>query len=250
MKKLLILFLFTLSLGCSEDEFVNSYGTQFLRIDYQEDDRTWAEVYHYQADGQLAQVEDFRSLGWRYELEYQDTVLRRVFTYEIASNALGRRDSMTYTSDGQLDVIYIFSGSPGEVLSLDIRYDYDYGSLSKVVSRQTYYREDSVPRWLDRYYWEGEQIRRSEHYNEEDGLDYEVEYTYDQQKNYLKMVPPHLYDPVNWGANNVTIASLSDYTGLIDASCYRCVTTYRYNQDGYPVEILKDWGLRLRLTYE
>ena len=86
--------------------------------------------------------------------------------------------------------------------------------------------------------------------NEAGGLNYEVDYTYDRQNNYLKMVPPHLYNPINWSANNVTVASLSDYTGLIDASCYRCVTTYRYNQDGYPVEVIEDWGTKLRLTYK
>ena len=86
--------------------------------------------------------------------------------------------------------------------------------------------------------------------NEAGGLNYEVDYAYDRQNNYLKMVPPHLYNPINWSANNVTVASLSDYTGLIDASCYRFVTTYQYNQDGYPVEVIKDWGTKLRLTYK
>ena len=101
MRKLIILSLFTLPLGCSEDDFTDTYGTSCLLSTTPNGVMLGLKNYQYQPDGRLASEKDFRSLGWRYYLQYEDTVLRRVFTYEITSGALSRRDSMTYTSDGQ-----------------------------------------------------------------------------------------------------------------------------------------------------
>jgi hypothetical protein len=81
MRKLIVLFLFTLPLSCSEDDFTDTYGTQLLTIDYAEREEAWSENYQYRSDGRVARVEDFRSLGRRYDLEYQDTVLHNVLTY-------------------------------------------------------------------------------------------------------------------------------------------------------------------------
>ena len=249
MKKLL-LSLLIIGWGCSEDDITDSRGTRLLSIDYASNGQAWTESYHYRADGALVRVEDRRSLGRCYELEYQDTTLTQVFTYQIEDDALIFRDSLTYTADGQIDVIHVYARNSGENLPLDTRYDFDYDASGKVIERKTYYRGEDVARWVDKYYWEEDNITLTERYDEEGVLHFDYSYTYDDQNNYKKQVTPHLYDPVNWSANNITVSTLGDYFGVLDVSCVVCTTSYHYNRDGYPVEIVTDWGKRMRLTYE
>ena len=251
MKKILMIALLVVGWGCAEDDITDSSGTRLLAIDYASNGQAWTEDYHYRADGTLAQVEDGCSLGRRYELEYQDTTLVQIFTYQIEEDdALIFRDSLVYTEGGQLDMIYVYARNSGENLPVDTRYEFDYDASGKVVERRIYYRGEDVARWVDKYYWEGENIILTEQYDEAGVLHFDYSYTYDNQNNYKQPVTPYLYDPVNWSANNVTVSTLGDYFGVLDVSCVVCTTSYRYNRDGYPVEIVTDWGQKMRLTYE
>lgn len=251
MKKILMIALLMVGWGCAEDDITDSSGTRLLAIDYASNGQAWTEDYHYRADGTLAQIEDRRSLGRRYELEYQDTTLVQIFTYQIEEDgALIFRDSLVYTEGGRLQRIYNFSRNAGAELPLDWVYEYSYDLQGRVVERRNYYANEETPLWYEKYYWEGSNIVRKEEYHEEGKLYYKYFYTYDDQNNYMKPVVPYLYDPINWSANNVTVMDYLDYYGNLDLFCRPCVTSYRYNRDGYPVAITTKWGQKMRLTYE
>ena len=257
MKKLIWIIASSLALSCSEDAIPDTGGTRLLSIngtvEYPDSRDTWQETYHYDPNGRLTLVENTRSLGRRYEIAYEGERILQYLTYQRDNNRLIFRDSVAYTADGLIDKIYSFSINAGPELPLDFVIAFDYDSLQRVVERKSYLWPSEQYFIREKYDWDDTHIVRKQDYYYEAGEEefrYEYFYAYDDQHNYKIGIPYYLNNPINWGPHNVTVMDWRDYYGNLDLICRPCQYTYRYNRDGYPVEITTNYGRSEVATYE
>ena len=257
MKKLVWIIVSTLALSCSEDAIPDTRGTKLLTIDgfvkYPESQDSWQETYHYDPNGRLTLVEDHRSLGRRYKIVYEGERILQYLIYQMDNDRLIFRDSVAYTADGLINKIYSFSINAGPELPLDFVIAFDYDSLQRVVERKSYLWPSEQYFIREKYDWDDTHIVRKQDYYYEAGEEefrYEYFYAYDDQHNYKIGIPYYLNDPINWGPHNVTVMDWRDYYGNLDLLCKPCQYTYRYNRDGYPVEITTNYGRSEVATYE
>ncbi len=249
--KIAILIIVLSLTACSEDSLIEqSTGTKLISVEYVDDDRSWIEQYSYSPNDELTKIEEFSPSGKRYELDYQDSLLKEYTTYRMDDGKLISRDSLIYNSNGTIQAIYSFSSYSEGNLSLSWIYEYDYDNENRVSNRSTYYVNNQKYTREEEYHWKGNNIEKVAHFTDEKELFYEAFYEYDDKKNYKKGVPKHIVDPINWSENNVTKTSYKDYLGLLDLACGPCIAEYKYNLDDYPVSIQLNWGREMKLTYE
>lgn len=251
MKKIAILIFVIYIVSCSKDNvFEQSSGTKLIFIEYLDDNESWTQKYSYSSNNKLIKIEDFRSLGKIYELDYQGSRLNEYSTYQTDGKKLIFRDSILYNSNGTIQAIYNFSISSEGNLPLSWIYDYEYDNENKVYKRSTFFVKIQEYTSVEKYYWHGNNIEKVEHYNGDEELYHESFYEYDDKINYKKEIPTSVSDPINWSENNITEISFKDYSGLLDLSCSPCITEYKYNLDNYPVLIKFNWGRQIKLKYE
>ena len=237
--------------SCSKSEdFEQSFGTKLVSIEYEANNDSWTENYSYLSNGELNMIEDFRSLGRRYEIDHQSSILNEYTTYRIDDEKLIFRDSILYNSNGTIQAIHNFSINLGEDLPLSWIYEYEYDNENKVFKKSTYFVRTQKYTSIEKYYWGEDNIKRVEYYNGDEELYYEYFYEYDDKVNYKNDFPTSISDPINWSENNVTKMNWNDYYGYLDIICRPCETEYKYNLDDYPVEIEYSWGGILKLKYE
>ena len=237
-------------LSCSKDEFEQTYGTKLISIAYKEDYNSGIEEYSYSSNDELIMIEDFRSLGRRYEVEYDNGLVKEFFTYRIDNNKLIFRDSILYNADRSIHAIYNFSINSGEDLPLTWIYEFEYDNESKVTRKSTYFVNIGEYTSIEKYYWKENNIERVMYCDKDEVLYYEYFYEYDNKKNYQKNLSTDLSDPINWSDNNVTSMDWNDYVGNLDIICRPCIAEYVYNLDNYPVSIKYNWGREMILSYE
>ncbi len=133
MKKTVIIFLVICLISCSKDnEIEQSYGTKLISIEYEDSNDSWIENYSYSSDDELIMIEDFRSLGRRYEIEYQNSKLKEYRTLRMDEEKLIFRDSIIYNPNGTIQAIYNFSINSGENLPLSWIYEYEYDNENRL----------------------------------------------------------------------------------------------------------------------
>ncbi len=251
MKRIAILIGLIVTISCSKNKGIEqSFGTKLTSIEYQSNDKNWTENYTYSSNGELNMVENFYSLGKRYEITYQNDKWQQYTTYQIEEDRLIFRDSFLYNSDGTIQAIYNFSRNSGDDLPLSWIYEYEYNTEGKVFKKSTYFVTIEAYVSIEKYYWKGDNIERAAYYNADGELYYEYFYEYDDKVNYRKKLAINAADPINWSENNVVKIKWKDYAGNLDLICSPCEATYKYNLDNYPVEITNNWGRTLKLTYE
>lgn len=251
MKKIIILFLVTCFISCSKDSEIEQYsGTKLISIEYEDDNDSWIENYSYSSNDELVKIEDFRSLGRIYEIEYQNSQLKEYTTHRIDEEKLIFRDSIIYNSNGTIQAIHNFSINSGEDLPLSWIYEYEYDNENKISKKSTYFVTIQEYTSIEKYYWNGDNIDRTEYYNGDEELYYEYFYEYDDKVNYKKEIPSNISDPISWSENNVTEMNWIDYLGNLDLICRPCVAEYKYNLENYPVSIEFNWGRKIKLKYE
>lgn len=251
MKNIAILIFAFCMISCSKgDKFEQSFGTKLISIEYVNNNGDWTENYSYSTNDTLIKIEDFRSLGRRYEIDYQNSKLKEYRTYRMDEETLIFRDSILYNPNGTIQAIHNFSINLGEDLPLSWIYEYEYDNENKVSKKSTYFVRIEEYSSIEKYYWKGDNIDRVEYYNGDEELYYEYFYKYDDKINYKKEIPTSISDPINWSENNVVKMKWKDYYGNLDLICGPCETEYRYNLDNYPVEIEPSGGRLLKLKYE
>lgn len=238
--------------SCSnDDEFEHSSGTKLISIEYKDDYDSWIKNYSYSSNDELIRIEDFRSLGRRYEIDYQNSQVKEFSTYSMHDNKLIFRDSILYNANRTIHAIYNFSINSGENVPLAWIYEFEYdNNESKASKKYTYFVTIGKYTSIEKYYWKGDNIERVEYYNGDEELYYEYFYKYDNKNNYQKDLPTSISDPVNWSNNNVTKMNWNDYLGNLDLICRPCIAEYKYNLDNYPVSIKFNWGREMKLSYE
>jgi len=247
MKRIAI-FIFTIGfMACSKDEL---FDIKLVSIDYSEDDRSWSENYTYLPDGKLEKIENFRSLGTRYEMSYQNDRLKEIVIYRIDDNKLIFRDSLLYDTDGVIQSIHHFSTNAGEGVPLSTIDEFEYDDAFKVSKKSTYSVRADKYTYVKKYFWKNNNIDKIENYTGEDKLRSEFFFKYDNKVNYKKGLPTSASSPLFWDENNITKSEFIDHLGVIDASCNPCKTDYKYNSAGYPIVIEFDYGMKMKLNYE
>lgn len=251
MKRIIIFVFGICFMACSkDDEGALSSGTTLISIEYTDENDSWVENYFYASNGKPGKIEDSRSLGTRYEMDYQNGQLKEFLTYVMDKNELVFRDSILYNPNGTIQAIYHFSINSGEDLPLSLIYKFEYNSDNKVSKKSTYLVATGENTSIEKYYWNRNNIERVEYYNGNEKLYYEYFYKYDDKVNYNRGFPPALSDPVNWSDNNITEMNWNDYLGNLDLICRPCIAEYNYNLDDYPVGIKFNWGRKMKLIYE
>jgi len=253
MKKTAILILiFTIFIiSCSKDNVIEqSHGTKLTSIQYEEDNDSWIVNYSYSSNNELIKIEDFRSLGRRYEIDYRNSILKEYTTYRMDEEKLVFRDSIIYNSNGTIQAIHNFSINSGEDMPLSWIFEYEYNAENKVSKKSTYCVITQEYTSIEKYYWNGDNIGRVEYYNGNKKLYYEYFYKYDDKINYKKEIPINISYPINRSKNNVTEMNWKDYLGNLDIVCRPCVAKYKYNLDNYPVSIETNWGRKVKLKYK
>ena len=251
MKKIIILFFVINLVSCSKDgEFEKSTGTKLISIEYEDDNDSWIENYNYSSNGELVKIEDFRSLGRKYEIDYHNSKLNEYKTYRMDEEKLVFRDSIIYNSNGTIQSIHNFSINSGEYLPLSWIYEFEYDNENKVSKKSTFFVTTQEYTSIEKFYWKGNNIEKVEYYNEKEELYYEFFYEYDDKINFKKIIPTGISDPINWSENNVLKMNWNDYYGNLDIICRPCVTEYIYNLDNYPISIKFNWGREMKLKYE
>ncbi len=249
MKVITILILAICFIACSNEEVEQSYGTKLTLIEYMEGDRNWVENYSYSSNDKLNMVEDFRSLGRRYEIEYQDKQIKEFSTYRIDNDKLIFRDSIVYNPNRTIQAIYNFSINSGADLPLSTISEFKYNNQNKVSKKSTYFVTSDKYFSIEKYYWSENNIEKAEYYNGDEKLKYEFFYKYDDKVNYNKGTPMRTSNPIYWSDNNVTETDWKDYSGTLDLLCGPCIAEYKYNLNNRPVSIKYNWGRKLVLTY-
>ncbi|MDX8340826.1 hypothetical protein SLH46_16635 [Draconibacterium sp. IB214405] len=249
--KIGILTVLVLFCSCSKDdvEIENSNGTKLISIDYSYEENEWSEYYYYNSKDQLVEMEDLRSLGRRYEFLYSDDKVEQIETYRISDNRIVFRDSIAYNDAGEIDRIYSYSINLGDDLPLNLIYEFEYDDAGNIVKKTTYsdfYGEN--PR-IQKYYWTDGNVTRAEEWSG-DQLVTEYFYTYDDKIYYKKDARNYATGEVIKNRNNVKSISFKDYSGLVDAICNPCESSYTYNLDDYPVKITTSYGRTMRINYE
>ena len=252
MKKLFFILWFVIVLvSCSKD-IINTNGTRLVAIDYQQSNSiisTWKELFEYE-NGRITKIEDLYSLRKRYEIIYTNNQLQEYSTYIISDNTLAFRDSVAYNQNGTIRAVYNFITNPSSDTPLLFIDEFEYSDDGKIITKKNFSVAREMYRSTERYYWNENNIEKTEYYNEEGILIYETSTTYDSKINYKKDIPIYVLSPPGWNANNIIKSSLRDYTGAIDVACNPCETEYKYNLDDYPVFIEHHEGRQLNLSYE
>lgn len=238
-------------MACSKDEPIEAKLTS---IEYSDDHRSWTENYTYTPDGKLEKIENFRSLGRRYEMSYQNDRLQEILTYRIDNNELVFRDSLLYNTDGTIQSIHHFSTNAGEDVPISTIDEFEYDDELKVSKKSTYSVKADKYTAIEKYVWKRNNIKKVESFNEKEELLYEFFFEYDNKVNYKKGLPSALINNFSesslfWNENNVKKFDLVDNTGLVDIICNPCKTDYEYNSNGYPVLIKSD-SREMKLNYE
>ena len=251
MKKITTLVFIISFIACSKNnELEKSSGTKLISIEYTDDNDSWIENYSYSPNNKLEKIEDFRSLGRRYEIDYQNDILKEYTTFVIDENKLAFRDSILYNSNGTIMAIHNFSINVGTNLPLSLIYEYEYDNENRVSKKSTYFVTIEKYISVEKYYWKDNNIDRVEYYNGDEELYYEYFYKYDDKKNYSLNLPTKISSPINWSENNVTEMNWNDYVGNLDIICRPCKTEYKYNLDDFPVSMKLNWGREMKLNYE
>jgi hypothetical protein len=249
---LILILMFIISFSCSEqiEEIKKVKEIKLIKIESNADGNMWIENYFYNLDGVLCQVVNSESYRGRYEIQYLNKKLTEYSMFRIADGKKLFRDSVAYDSLGRIQKIFNYSINSGTELPLTWIYEYEYDHLGKLSKRSFYSKIAEVYFWYEKYFWNGSNIIRMEEYCESKEICYEYFYTYDNKVNYKANIPIYISDPLNWCENNVTSMNWYDYHGNLDIICRPCVTSYKYNLENYPIEIITNWGFRSILTYK
>ncbi len=254
----ILLSILTISLvifSCTkEDNFQNTRGLKLLSITYKDGEQVgnnWSELYSYNNSGILYAIEDTRGIGINYKLTYtNNNQLQEYTAYINETNELVSKDSIVYHQNGSIKAIFSFSKNLDDILTTSHINEFEYNNQGRVSQKKTFFALTDNYFSTEKYYWNAANINKVEIYDQKDKLLYEYSLTYDTNNNYKKNIAIYLNDPINWSENNVTKTSFTDYSGLLDLSCYTCITKYNYNLDKYPVSVKYDWGRQLTITYE
>jgi len=238
-----------LIVACSKSELEQSSGTKLVSIEYFHIDRSWDENYFYAEDKKLEKIEDFRSLGTRYEITRDNDKITAFSTYRMNDNKFLFRDSIVYNSNESIHSIYRFSANSGQNLPVHI-YEFEYDDKDRVSKRSKYIVQTKKYQSIEKYFWSKKNIDRVEDCNGNEKVLFEFFYKYDNKENYKKGLPTSILDPISWANNNVVKMDWTDHIGILDLACQPCKTTYTYNLDNFPVEISTDTGREMKLTYE
>lgn len=251
MNKLIFLSLIICIISCSKKEIIeDTVGTRLISIEYSDVNNDWVENYSYSSNSELLTIEDFRSLGRRYEIEYLNNKLKEYSIFQIDDDKLIFRDSIKYDENNNVEAIYKFSINSGENLPLSLICEFKYDDSNRVLKKSTYSILSQEYFSIEKYFWTGENITRVEYYDSDEELRYEYFYKYDDKVNYKKNLQIGISDPINLCRNNVVEMNWSDHYGNLDLICSPCITEYHYNLDDYPVFIKHYSGRELNLEYD
>lgn len=254
MKKIIFALIICVTIySCTKKGGIaHTHGTKLIAVEYDYIDRDddYTEYYKYNEAGQLQEIEE--PLKWQRKqlIDYKDGRLHEVKTYETTENQLIFRDSIVYNTSGNIDQIFHFSGNAGAGVPLSRICEFEYDSNQKLVQKITYALPSNERLQVEKYYWNGDNIERVEHFHSNGELLYEFFYAYDNRPNYKKDIPTNLEDPITWTANNVTSIDWRDYLGNWDWICRPCESNYQYNLDDYPVKIETNTKVNYTLMYE
>ncbi len=204
-------------------------------------------TYHYDSLNRLVRQDSSwtdRTILYRY---IGNRVVGRL-TVSVANGAVFFRDTLIYTSTGQLlSSQQTANGSTSEYL---YRYD-KQGQLTEIITQALtydyYYRRAT-------YSWQNGNITNVTFWNRKGEKQSEWSYQYDNQANPLALLPasPNPDDPFALCRNNVVVSNLDrDYTGLIDLIANPVRITFTYNSTGLPTEKRFNYDDRTEVfTYE
>ena len=145
---------------------------------------------------------------------------------------------------------YKFSINSGPDLPMYLIDSFRYDERGRVVQRWTH-GFPLTERWREeRYAWSDGNIVLEESFSGTGQRELIVKNRFDTRINYRNNLPTVYQNPGDYSANNIVWSEVQDFTGLYDPICSPCKTEYRYNNEGYPIEIEYDWDETLTLRYE
>lgn len=248
-KVLIVFFLIYTVFSCEKDDIVKiEPQAKIVSIEHKGHNRQWIENYTYSPKNELIQIDNYRSSGTTYKMEYKNSKLQEYKTYSRDTDRLIFRDSIVYNEDGNIEAIFHFSGYLANKLSLVKRYTYN--RQNQVSRKSTFFVNANKILSSERYFWDGDVITRVEYYGEDEELYYEYFYKYDNKVNYKKLIPPDFSNPLNWLNYNIIEMDWHDHYGNLDLICRPCTRSYTYNSKDYPITMRTNWDYSLKITYE
>ena len=246
-----VLFACFFVVSCDSNEMEYSQGSRLERIErVQNDEVVWQEVYRYNEENQVIEIEQDTEDGFRYIIEYEGGRVLQILHHKKDLNFIVHKDSLVYNASDRIKNHYyvFYSWETGERLSIG-QIDYEYSSIG-VLERMIHQVRDEregEPR-IEQLFWSADGVRKVAHYRGNQ-LRFEFFYTYDNKVNVQRLDPRSLTNPVNSGQYNLISSSARDYTGLLDLACNPCEWSYTYNRQGLPVRLIGHFGSELRYWY-
>ncbi len=261
MKNLIVLLLILFCFACDDEvgpELVDgpdpNIYKQIASISYELGSpftaSNWTEVFQYD-DSRLIRMDSDNGLKEYSIFEYdQAGKLVEIKHYYLEENKLISKDSLAYNSFGHIASIYQFSINDQESLVMYGKTSLSYNhnrKLSALVFRNI--ETDEIWR-RSSFTWEEGNIIKAENFSADGQLLHEWFYTYDDKRNYKLGNPAFLHDILAISSNNLIESNVVDHTGILDLACYKCSSSYSYDEHGLPKTIAYNWGTVLQIEYK
>lgn len=244
MKKFLSFLLILSIIGCSKYETVNKSGIQLNYI-YSTAPES-RKIFNYDNLDRLNQVKEVVIPLETWDIRYKKNKVSRI---DVTNSIQSSVDSFVYNEDSGLlekTLLYLHLGFPQQPTRRRT-VEFEYNKRDKVIEKRSY-DKDGVQYSTEHFEWKGDNIKYYKYYSFEN-IEIESTYFYDNKCNYKKDYPIYLTDPINWTANNIVRIESIIHNSLIE-TCNPCEIEYKYNKDGYPVEISHNGGAPYILQFE
>ncbi len=210
----------------------------------------WTVTFQYNDDDLLVRTDNDDSIDEYKLFEYND--LNRVIevkTFYTEQNQLISRDSIVYDSNGLIASIFQFSINGSDEVVLYAENSYSYNGNGKLTN-STLRHIPTGNIWRKRkFFWDQNNISKIEDYSDDDSLDHEWTFKYDNKVSYKFNNPEFLHDELSPSLNNLVESNVVDHTGILDLACYRCTSEYTYNDNHLPLTISFNWGTTIQIEY-
>jgi hypothetical protein len=250
MKKLILLFLPLLFINCKkETSREDTHGTNLVRVVKHVDNARLESEYSYNEDGKISEVFTIDDSGdsWKSLFTYSNGFLQ-IFSQEFQSDF--DKDSILWSTQEKFDRVYKFEGRDAESTRLKTVETYRYnmaGDSIEKVSRD--YVTDTIIK-VEFYIVEDGNVIQIDRFNSNGNLSYQYFFENDNYPNYERERNYAGISPFIFNKNNMTRYEIKKINGDYGSPRNPMNFQYKYNLDGYPIELSNDFSEKWEMFYE
>ncbi|MEZ5058395.1 MAG: hypothetical protein R2879_15275 [Saprospiraceae bacterium] len=250
MKKLILLFLPLLFINCKkETSREDTHGTKIVRVVKHVDGSKIEMEYSYDNEVRLKEIntledEEFYS---KSSFFYSNGLLEKL-SEEFRSEFLV--DSIIWSTREKFDRVYRFSGREAQSVRLKTIETYSYNLAGDSIQKISRDPKTDTIQGVGIFILENGNINQIDRFNSKGNLTSQFFSEYDNYQNFERDKHYGGVSLFRFNKNNITRYEIKEYNRNFGSTPNPMNYYYKYNLDGYPIELSNDFGEKWEMFYE